>query len=318
MGSKHDRYKETIKVYEKLGKKYIQEVAKVVPYGFKEFVEILLPRSLVLDVGCTGGRDSKRLAQKGFRVIGIDLVDEFLEEARQHVPEAEFVNMDLLKLEFPENYFDAIYACAVLLHLEKEDIPKALEGFRRVLKPNGKLYVAVKEGEGVEYKEDKISGGYKRTFTYFREDELKRFLEKAGFKVTFTRIYPDPLGRKDVNWLVAFGEKRHDKFRGSLKEAEGFKFEESFLQGRKLLELIEETVESKELEKLNRRQLRSLVIQKWKEVKKKERVKLNEKSERAVIKAITDAFFKLSRKEIQIPEKIRKAIEKKVNKNKKS
>lgn len=207
MKLKQDKYKETIEVYKKLGKKYIQEVAKVIPYGFNEFVEILSRGSLVLDVGCAGGRDSKRFVQKGFRVRGIDLVEGFLKEARRHVPGARFINMDLLNLEFPENYFDAIYACAVLLHIEKKDIPKALEGFHKILKPNGKLYVAVKEGEGVEYKEDKISGGHKRMFTYFREDELKRFLEKAGFKVTFTRIYSDPLGRKDVKWLVVLAEK---------------------------------------------------------------------------------------------------------------
>jgi len=115
--------------------------------------------------------------------------------------------MDLLKLEFPENYFDAVYACAVLLHIKKKDIPKALEGFYDVLKPNGKLYIAVKEGKGVEHKKDKLSSKQKRMFTYFRKDELRKFLEKAGFKVTFTRIYSDPLGRKDVKWLVVFADK---------------------------------------------------------------------------------------------------------------
>lgn len=94
----------------------------------------------------------------------------------------------------------------------------------------------------------------------------------------------------------------------------GFNFGESFIQGCKLLEFIEKTVESKELEKLNRKQLRSLVIQKWKEIKKREHVELDKESERVVIKAITNAFFTSFRNEI--PKKIREAIEKKLKKNK--
>lgn len=204
---KKDRYKETIEVYEKLGEKYIQDVAGVVAYGFKEFVELLSPGSLILDVGCAGGRDSKRFIQRGFRVIGIDLVDEFLEYAKKDVPEADFYKMDLLELDFPQNCFDAIWACAVLLHIKKKDIPRALEEFRKVLKPGGKLYICVKEGKGAEYKAEKLSGRQKRMFTYFTENELKNFLKKAGLKTIYAESFSDPLGRTDVKWFYVFAEK---------------------------------------------------------------------------------------------------------------
>ena len=204
---KKDRYKETIEVYGKLGEKYIQDVAGVTPYGFNEFVETLPKNALVLDVGCAGGRDSKRFIERGFKVVGIDLVDEFLEYAKKDVLEATFYKMNLLKLEFPQNCFDAIWACAVLLHIEKKDIPKALAEFYKVLKPDGRLCLCVKEGKGVEYKVDKLSGGQKRMFTYFSENELKRFLGKAGFKISFMKVFSDQLGRQDVKWLVVFAEK---------------------------------------------------------------------------------------------------------------
>lgn len=343
MNSSKDKYKETIEVYKKLGLGYIQSVAKVIPYGFKEFVEILSRESRVLDVGCAGGRDSKRLVQKGFEVIGIDLVDEFLEEARKYVPEARFINMDLLKLEFPENYFDAIYACAVLLHVKKKDIPRALEGFYNILKPSGKLYIAVKEGKGIEYKRDKLSDKQKRMFTYFREDELRRFLKKAGFEMTLAKVFLDPLGRKDVNWLVVFADKRYDKSGGSfkmskknksknLKEAqERFKkackdknhkeiaiasaetlihdkkkmkeMTESFIQGRKLLEFIKKTVKPQELEKLTRRQIRSLVIKKWKEIKRRDNIELSKEAERITIKAMTSVFHTTTKNQEKLKEK---------------
>ena len=207
MNLKKDRYKEIIEVYQTLGEKYIQDVAGVTPYGFNEFVETLPKNALVLDVGCAGGRDSKKFIERGFKVIGIDLVDEFLEHAKKDVPEADFYKMDLLKLEFPQNCFDAIWACAVLLHIKKKDIPRALEEFHKVLKAGGKVCIAVKEGKGVEHKTDKLSGVQKRMFTYFSENELKRFLEKSGFKISFTKIFSDPLGRQDVKWIVVIAEK---------------------------------------------------------------------------------------------------------------
>lgn len=207
MKPKKDRYKETIEVYKKLGKKYVQDISKATPKEFVDFIKFLPKGGLILDVGCAGGRDSRKFIQKGFKVIGVDLVDVYLEEARKYVPRAKFIKMDLLKLKFPKDHFDAIWACAVLLHIEKSDISQVLRGFRKVLKPSGKLYVRVKKGIGVGSKREKLSAGQRRVFTYFSKDEIKEFVEKAGFKIISTKIHPDELGRKDINWIAVFAEK---------------------------------------------------------------------------------------------------------------
>ena len=98
----------------------------------------------------------------------------------------------------------------------------------------------------------------------------------------------------------------------NLKGAEDFA--ESFVQTDKLISFIRETVEFKKLEKLNRRQLRSLVIQKWEEIKKRDAIELSRKAERIIINAAFEEFFALFRDEI--PKKIKEAIEKKVRENK--
>jgi ubiquinone/menaquinone biosynthesis C-methylase UbiE len=207
MKSEKDNYKKTIEVYEKLGKKYIKDIKDLTPVEFSDFVKLLPRKSKVLDVGCAAGRDSKKFLQKGFKVTGIDLVSSFLKEAKRNVPGAKFIKMDIRKLKLPKDYFDAIWASAILLHLKKKDIPKILKGFYRVLRPGGKLHIRVKKGKGSGYKKDKLSSGEKRLFTYFSKDELERLVKKADFKIITSRVFPDESGRKDVKWISVWAEK---------------------------------------------------------------------------------------------------------------
>ena len=66
---------------------------------------------------------------------------------------------------------------------------------------------------------------------------------------------------------------------------------ESFIQGWKLLEFIMKTTKFWELEKLSRKQIRDLVVRKWKEVKKRDNLELSKEAERIIIKAVASAFF---------------------------
>jgi len=202
-----DVYKKTIQLYEKLGKKYIKDLAGITVKEFPDFVELLPKGGKVLDVGCAGGRDSKKFVQKGFKVIGIDLADVFLKEARKIVTQAKFIKMDLMKLKFPKNYFDAIWANAVLLHIAKNDMSKALKGFYRVLKRSGKLHIRVKKGTGEKYVDERLSAGEKRFFNFFSKKELENSVKKSGFKIISLKIFPDELGRKKVKWIGVLAEK---------------------------------------------------------------------------------------------------------------
>ena len=144
--------------------------------------------------------------RKGFEVTGIDLVDEFLEIARRDVPKAKFIKMDLLKLEFPKDYFDGIFACAVVVHITKINVLKALSNLYKVLKPEGVFFIYAKLGEGTTYKADKLSS-YKRLMVLYGEKELREFVEKAGFKIIYFKVCPDEAGRKDIKWIRIIAKK---------------------------------------------------------------------------------------------------------------
>lgn len=202
-----DKYQQTIAVYKKLGKEYLKNIADLKVKGMDNFIRRLPKGAKVLDVGCAGGRDAKIFTEKGFRVIGIDLVDSFLKEARKTAPNAKFRKMDVRKLQFPKNYFDAIWAISVLVHVYRKDLLGVFRGFYRVLKPGGKLDVRMKQGKGTRSIEEKLSLYNKRIFIYISKIALERLVRKAGFHILQSTSFPDELGRRGVRWISVQAEK---------------------------------------------------------------------------------------------------------------
>ena len=102
----------------------------------------------ILDVGCGIGGASRHLAKRygnGTTVTGITLSpnqrDRATELAKeQNVPNAEFKVMNALEMTFPDDTFDAVWACESGEHMP--DKKKYVEEMIRVLKPGGVLVVA--------------------------------------------------------------------------------------------------------------------------------------------------------------------------------
>ncbi|TAK95879.1 class I SAM-dependent methyltransferase [Patescibacteria group bacterium] len=207
-----DKHANTIKAYSRMGSAYLKVIEGLMPSEFLDFAKLLPRKGSVLDIGCAGGRDSKRFAGKGFRVTGIDLVDTFLRQARKNVPEARFKKMDLLQLKLPVNSFDGVWASAVLLHISKKDIPNVLRNIHKVLRPGGVIFIQVKKGKGTSYKKDKLSEE-KRWFVYFSEGELEKILKNEGYEVLYSSLRKDDGGRKDTHWIRIIARKKLNNIR---------------------------------------------------------------------------------------------------------
>jgi SAM-dependent methyltransferase len=92
----------------------------------------------VLDLGCGSGRFALFTAERGARVIGLDLAPFFLPRAQAQV---DLVVGDLRRLPFRKGVFAAAYCLDVLEHLEEEGVREVLVDARRVLQPSGRLFV---------------------------------------------------------------------------------------------------------------------------------------------------------------------------------
>jgi SAM-dependent methyltransferase len=97
---------------------------------------------VVLDYCCGCGGVSLVIAHNGGIVHGIDISEESVMAAERNLSDAGFKEraffrvMDAEKLEFPDNFFDAIVCNGVLHHL---DLNYAFPELARVLKPTGSI-----------------------------------------------------------------------------------------------------------------------------------------------------------------------------------
>ena len=200
-------YQKTIDVYDKLGEKYLSDSLSIKLPKRDSFQKILPSKAHILDLGCGGGRDAKIFIKNGFKVTGIDASRVLINIAKKEVPKATFKKMDLLKLKFPVNSFDAIWAQAILLHLKRKDVPNVLKSLHKMLKPGGYIHINVKKGKGEEYVKEKLSGGHERFYTYFSEKEMIGLMKKQGFKIVQSDVLPDPHKRKGITWINIWGQK---------------------------------------------------------------------------------------------------------------
>ena len=202
----------TIATYNQKVTDYIQATANLaLTEEIEKFSQLLPANARILDAGCAWGRDSLIFAKKGFQVTGIDLADGFLTEARKYAPEATFLKMDLRKLNFPANSFEGIWACASLLHLNKEDIQQALQDFFHMLTPGGVLFIDVKEDLKSKAVAEKHTIDGERHFTYLQQEELNAMLTAAGFTIieSYKWSEREKYGptRRDMWWALTFAQK---------------------------------------------------------------------------------------------------------------
>jgi SAM-dependent methyltransferase len=140
----------------------------------------LAPGSVIVDVGCGPGRELGFLRSLGFRAFGVDRSEgQLLAGGLGGV-----VRGDMRWLPLRTGSVDALWCQAALLHIPRAEVPAVLAEFGRVVRPGGRLYLAVAEGDGEGFE---VASNYgsdqRRWFTNHREPELTRLLAAVGFEV---------------------------------------------------------------------------------------------------------------------------------------
>lgn len=99
----------------------------------------------VLDAGCGTGDNALFFAQRGHPVLGIDFVEFPIREAKRKAAElgvdAEFLQMDALKLTSLNRQFDSVIDCGLFHVLSDADCLPYVAGLAHVTKQNGRLFL---------------------------------------------------------------------------------------------------------------------------------------------------------------------------------
>jgi SAM-dependent methyltransferase len=180
-------------------------VTRILSYVDK-VLDGLPARAKVLDLGCgTGSPVAKHIVQKGFKLIGIDQSKKMLEIAKLVVPEGEFVNGDMVEIEFTDK-FAAVIAWDSVFHVERRHHSAIYRKLAGALEPGGRLLISV---GGSDVNSNAASDGseaegftsemFGHTFFYsgYEPGVARRLLEEVGFEIELWEV-DDPTSRGHI------------------------------------------------------------------------------------------------------------------------
>jgi SAM-dependent methyltransferase len=114
----------------------------------------------------------------------------------------EVWQQDFLKLDLPDNYFDGVFANALLFHVPSQELPRVLPELRGCLKPGGVFFSSNPRGHNQEGWSD---GRYD---AYHELETWRRFVSSAGFTELTHYYRPAGLPLKRQPWLASIWRRQ--------------------------------------------------------------------------------------------------------------
>lgn len=166
---------ETITYYNQNAEEYFNKTVNVsMQESYDQFEAYLKPGDKILDLGCGSGRDSRYFLSKGYDVVSVDGSKEMCRLSENYIGR-DVCNITFEELDY-NNEFNAVRACASLLHVDSKGMIDVLCSIRNALKKDGILYVSWKYGL-----EEKIEN--KRYYINLDERAIRELFNIASLKI---------------------------------------------------------------------------------------------------------------------------------------
>ncbi|UNO50902.1 MULTISPECIES: class I SAM-dependent methyltransferase [Alicyclobacillus] len=199
-------------------KHYDEKLGFVSEYG-RQVVELLHPQpgERVLDIGCGTGDLTNQIARLGASVVGIDVSERMVEQARRKYPDLSFRVGDAQDFSTSET-FDAVFSNAALHWMQNptaviQSVWKALKaGGRFVAEFGGKGNVQrVVDALTIALREQGVDSTERNPWFFPSIGEYATLLEGQGFRVTYAEHFDRPTAMVDgelgiEHWLNGFAE----------------------------------------------------------------------------------------------------------------
>ncbi|HEX4063313.1 MAG TPA: class I SAM-dependent methyltransferase [Streptosporangiaceae bacterium] len=168
-----------------------------------ELAKALRPGAAVLDLGCAAGVPVAAELASRYRVTGLDISPEHIQQAARNVPDAEFVCGDARTATFPAGHFDAIISLYTFDHIPRDEHRVLLGRLHHWLRPGGLLLLSIEDFDEPGTVREWL--GVDMYFSMFGADATRQLVREAGFDIEQTALRIQTEGDHDVpyTWILA-------------------------------------------------------------------------------------------------------------------
>jgi SAM-dependent methyltransferase len=161
----------------------------------EQFVKRIEPQGAsVIDVACGPGNVSAYLAKvrPDLKLIGVDLAEGMVKQARLRVPSAEFLVKDCRHIGELEHVFDASAFAFGLSYLTDDDAIRFFSSLNAILADSAILYLSTITGEPSSSGYETSSSGDRVYMKYRSVGDVVSMVERAGYRVDFWEVISSP------------------------------------------------------------------------------------------------------------------------------
>lgn len=148
-----------------------------------EFLSKNAKNKQILEVGCGDGYGAAFLAKSVGSIVAVDYENEVISTAQNKYKanNLKYLCMDATKLGFNENEFDLVCSFQVIEHIPENRLLTYLTELKRVLKPDGELYLSTLNLEKVM----KDPSTYKKNPAHCKEFRI------SGLRDVLSKVFND-------------------------------------------------------------------------------------------------------------------------------
>ena len=166
----------TLDAYERAADRYAARTDDHRAGLVDDLLALVPPGAHVLELGSGPGRDAVALEAAGLRVDRTDGARSFVDRLRAEGHDARLLDV---RSEHWGGPYDAVFANAVLVHVERDAVGTVLRRAREAVRPHGVLAATLKLGEGARWSTQKLDRA--RHFTFWTERDLADVVSGAGW-----------------------------------------------------------------------------------------------------------------------------------------
>ena len=187
----------SVATFDKLADRYAEQYfhSDIYDRYLEEFVKHIRPQGArVLDAACGPGNVSAFLVRvrPDLRLVGIDLAEGMVRQAKSRVPGVEFLVKDCRKIDTLEEVFDACAFGFGLSYLTDDDAQQFFASLNASLTESATLYLSTITGERRGSGFEESSTGEKVYLEYRNVDDVVSMVEKAGFRIDVMELVASP------------------------------------------------------------------------------------------------------------------------------